>query len=91
MSPVFFSISWNQGEILQMSSPSIDDLKREAQEVFGQALSDEKLEIYKGRLPTMLENVRLLAAWGKRLDQAQPAQIQCPVEVEAAGKDNADG
>ncbi len=74
-----------------MPPPSIDDLKREALDVFGQALSDEKLEIYKGRLPTMLDNVRLLAAWGKRLDQAQPAQIQSPVEVKAAGKDNVDG
>ena len=73
-----------------MSSSSIDDLKREALEVFGKRLSDEQLEIYKGRLPTMLQNVRLLDDWSKRLDHAQPAQIQRLVDV-PAGKDSVDG
>ena len=61
-----------------MSSFSIDDLKREALGLFGRELSDEQLEIYQGRLPTMLQNVRLLQDWGKRLEKAHPAQIQCP-------------
>lgn len=74
-----------------MSSSSIDELKREALEVFGKSLSDEQLEIYKGRLPTMLQNVRLLAEWGKRLEQAHPAQIHRPVAIGDDGKDNADG
>ena len=45
------------------------------------SLSDEQLEAYKGRLPTMLQNVRLLAAWGKRLStrlREQPAAGACP-------------
>lgn len=62
-----------------MSSQSIDELKREALEVFGKALSDEQVELYQGRLPTMLQNVQLLAEWGKRLEQAHPAQIQHPI------------
>lgn len=74
-----------------MSSLSIDDLRREALEVFGKALSDEQLEIYKGRLPTMLQNVRLLESWDRRLDQAHPAQIQCPVDMQDGDKDDADG
>ena len=74
-----------------MSSLSIDELRREALEVFGKALSDEQLEIYKGRLPTMLQNVRLLEAWGERLDQAQPAQIQRPAGIQDDGEDSVDG
>ena len=59
-----------------MSSFSIDDLRRQALDVFGKELTDEQLEVYKGRLPTMLQNVRLLQDWEKRLEQAHPAQIQ---------------
>lgn len=68
-----------------MSSPSIDDLKRDAREVFGKDLTDEQAEAYKGRLPTMVQNVRLLADWGKRLEQAHPAQIQRAVEEHVDG------
>lgn len=73
-----------------MSSSSIDELKQEALEVFGKALSDEQLEIYKGRLPTMLQNVRLLEEWSKRLEQDQPAQIQRLVDTPGT-KDPVDG
>jgi hypothetical protein len=68
-----------------MSSPSIDDLKRDALEIFGKVLTDEQAESYKGRLPTMVQNVRLLADWGKRLEQAHPAQIQGAVEEPVNG------
>lgn len=75
---------------LLMSSFSNDELKKVTLEVFGRELSDEQLEIYKGRLPTMLQNVRLLQEWGERLDQAHPAQIQYPVEAERGDKGRAD-
>lgn len=71
-------------------SSSIDGLRRQALEVFGKSLSDEQLEAYKGRLPTMLQNVLLLESWGKRLEQAHPAQIQCSVEVREGDKDDGD-
>ena len=69
-----------------MSSPPSDDLQRQALEVFGKALSDEQLELYQGRLPTMLENVDLLRDWSKRLDDTYPAQIQYPA-VDIEGRD----
>ena len=59
-----------------MSSPSIEELKREALEVFGVTLTDEQADIYKGRLPTMLQNVRRLESWAGRLGDTAPAQIQ---------------
>ena len=69
-----------------MSSPPRDDLKQQALDVFGKALSDKQIELYKGRLPTMLQNVDLLAGWSKRLDDTYPAQIQCPVvDIEGSG------
>lgn len=61
-------------------SSSIEALKQQALEVFGKSLSDEQLEAYKGRLPTMLQNVKLLERWGKRLAEAHPAQIQRPFD-----------
>lgn len=70
-----------------MSSSPSDDLKQQSLDVFGKALSDEQLELYKGRLPTMLENVDLLRGWSKRLGDAYPAQIQCPaVDIEGSDK-----
>jgi len=57
-------------------SSSDEELKQHVLKVFGQSLSDEQIEAYKGRLPTMLQNVKLLEDWGKHLAHAHPAQIQ---------------
>lgn len=67
-----------------MSEPSIETLKREALEVFGVTLTDEQAEMYRGRLPTMVENVRLLQGWAGRLGGTAPAQIQQTVEARNA-------
>jgi hypothetical protein len=72
-----------------MSSRSIDQLRRETLEVFGRDLSDQQLELDQGRLPTMLQNVRLLAEWSRRLDQVGPAQIHRALESRDEGQ--ADG
>ena len=55
-----------------MSAPSNDELKREVEAVFGQTLSDEQIEAGKGRLPTMLENARLLADWAGSSTRSAP-------------------
>jgi hypothetical protein len=55
---------------------TIDELKRMARETFGRELSDAAAEAYRGRLPTMVENVRRLRAWAPRLRQAEPALVQ---------------
>lgn len=59
-----------------MASPSLDDLKRMAREHFGRELSDAEAEAYRGRLPTMVRNVRLLRHWERRLGTTDPAQVQ---------------
>ncbi len=74
-----------------MPSVSLDELKKEALKVFGRELSDQQLEIYQGRLPTMLQNVRLLEDWGGRLEKAHPAQIQCSSANHDSAKDRDDG
>jgi hypothetical protein len=55
---------------------TIDDLKRMARDTFGRELSNAEAEAYRGRLPTMVENVRRLRAWAPRLRQAEPALVQ---------------
>jgi len=90
-----FVAVWAQEKISEgvivMPSVSLDELKRQALEVFGRELSDQQLEIYKGRLPTMLQNVRLLEDWGGRLEKAHPAQVQCPLAIQGGDKDEDDG
>jgi hypothetical protein len=59
-----------------MSRPGLDDLKRMAREVFGRELSETQAEAYRGRLPTMARNARLLRDWERRLGTLDPAQVQ---------------
>ena len=59
-----------------MSTPSLDDLKRMAREAFGRELSAAQAEAYRGRLPTMARNRRLLRDWERRLGTIDPAQVQ---------------
>jgi hypothetical protein len=54
----------------------MDDLKRMARETFGRELSDAQAEAYRGRLPTMAKNVRLLRDWERRLGTTDPALVQ---------------
>ena len=59
-----------------MSRPSLDDLKRVARESFGRELSETQADAYRGRLPTMARNARLLRDWERRLGTLDPAQVQ---------------
>jgi hypothetical protein len=59
-----------------MERPSLDELKRLAREAFGRELSDAHAEAYRGRLPTMANNVRLLREWERRLGTLDPALVQ---------------
>lgn len=59
-----------------MSAPSLGDLKRIARETFGRDLSDAQAEAYRGRLPTMAKNVRLLRDWERQLGTIDPALVQ---------------
>ena len=59
-----------------MARPSLDELKRMARETFRRELSDAQAEAYRGRLPTMARNVRLLRDWERRLGRVDPALVQ---------------
>ncbi len=73
-----------------MAAPSNDDLKREVEAVFGTVLTDDEIESGKGRLPTMVDNARLLADWGAKLGTTCPAQLLDVAEAPArkAGSDD---
>ena len=64
-----------------MSEPSIETLKRDVLETFGVVLTDEQAEACRGRLPTMLDNVRRLQGWADCLGETAPAQIQRAIEA----------
>jgi hypothetical protein len=59
-----------------MATPSLDELKRMARETFGRELSDAQVEAYRGRLPTMVQNMHLLRDRERRLGTTDPAQVQ---------------
>lgn len=59
-----------------MSGPSIAELQRMARETFGRELSEAQAEAYRGRLPTMVQNVLRLQQWAKRLGDTGPSQVQ---------------
>jgi hypothetical protein len=63
-------------EARAMAKPTTDELKQNAQEVFGRALNDAQVEAYRGRLPTMVRNVQRLRDWEPRLRHAEPALVQ---------------
>jgi hypothetical protein len=59
-----------------MAKPTTEELKQMAREVFGRELSDAQAEAYRGRLPTMVRNVRRLREWEPRLRPAEPALVK---------------
>ena len=66
-----------------MPEPSVAELQQMARESFGRELSEAEALAYRGRLPTMAQNVRRLRQWEERLRQAEPAQVQRVLEDEA--------
>jgi hypothetical protein len=59
-----------------MSKPTIEQLQKLARETFGRELTEAQVEAYRGRLPTMAENVRRIREWEPRLRAAEPALVQ---------------
>jgi len=66
-----------------MPEPSVAELQQMARESFGRELSEAEALAYRGRLPTMAQNVRRLRQWEERLRAAEPAQVQRVLEDEA--------
>ena len=63
-----------------MAGPSIAELQQMAREAFGRELTEAEADAYRGRLPTMAQNVRRLREWEERLRAAEPAQVQRVLE-----------
>jgi hypothetical protein len=59
-----------------MPEPTIADLQRMARESFGRELSEAEAQAYRGRLPTMVQNVQRLQQWALRLGDTAPSQVQ---------------
>ncbi len=59
-----------------MSGPSIAELQKMARETFGRELSEAQALAYRGRLPTMVQNVARLQQGARRLGDTAPAQVQ---------------
>ena len=68
-----------------MAKPTTDELKAMARENFGRELSEAQAQAYRGRLPTMVRNVRRLRDWAPRLREAEPALVQ---RVIGGGRDD---
>jgi len=66
-----------------MAGPSIAELQQTAREAFGRELTEAEADAYRGRLPTMAQNVRRLRHWEERLRAAEPAQVQRVLEDES--------
>jgi hypothetical protein len=65
-----------------MAGPSIAELQQMAREAFGRELTEAEADAYRGRLPTMTQNVRRLREWEEHLRAAEPAQVQRVLEDE---------
>jgi hypothetical protein len=59
-----------------MPKPTIQELQKIGREAFGRELSEAQVEAYRGRLPTMAQNVRRIRDWERRLRDAEPALVQ---------------
>ena len=68
-----------------MAGPSIAELQQMAREAFGRELTAAEAEAYRGRLPTMAQNVRRLRQWETHLRAAEPALVQRVLEDERHG------
>lgn len=59
-----------------MSESSIAELQKMARQTFGRELSEAQAQAYRGRLPTMVQNVARLQRCARRLGDTAPAQVQ---------------
>jgi hypothetical protein len=65
-----------------VNQPAIAELQQMARDTFGRELSAEQAEAYQGRLPTMVQAVRILQAWESRLRDTEPAAVHCTPKAE---------
>lgn len=58
-----------------MSRFSIAELQQMARDTFGRDLSEGEIEVYRTRLPAMVQAVTMLKEWESRLNDTVPATV----------------
>lgn len=58
-----------------MSRLSIAELQKMARDTFGRDLSEGEIEVYRTRLPAMVQAVTMLEQWESRLKDTVPATV----------------
>ncbi len=58
-----------------MSRLSIAELQKMARDAFGRNLSEGEIEVYRTRLPAMVQAVTMLKEWESRLNDTVPATV----------------
>lgn len=58
-----------------MSRLSITELRKIARDTFGRDLSAGEIEVYRTRLPAMVQAVTMLEEWESRLQDTVPAIV----------------
>ncbi|MDH3670684.1 MAG: hypothetical protein OES46_05900 [Gammaproteobacteria bacterium] len=58
-----------------MSRLSISELQEMAHQTFGRNLSEGEIEVYRTRLPAMVQTVTMLEEWESRLEDTVPAIV----------------
>jgi hypothetical protein len=58
-----------------MSRLSIAELRQMARDTFGRDLSEGEIEVYRTRLPAMVQAVTMLKEWEPRLRDTIPATV----------------
>ncbi len=58
-----------------MSRLSIAELRKMARDAFGRNLSEGEIEVYRTRLPAMVQAVTMLKEWESRLNDTVPATV----------------
>jgi hypothetical protein len=59
-----------------MSEPTVAELQQLARTTFGRELSEAQALAYRGRLPTMAQNIERLQRYAKHLGDTAPSQVQ---------------
>ncbi len=58
-----------------MSRLSITEVQKMARETFGRGLSEGEIEVYRTRLPAMVQAVTMLEEWESRLKDTVPVTV----------------
>lgn len=68
-----------------MGRRSIAELQQMARDTFGRDLSEGEIEVYRTRLPAMVQAVTMLKEWEPRLRDTIPATVHV---IPAVGPDD---